>query len=181
MIRVLKEDNYKLAFKELSSKSVMDSDGFLTDYTLYEVYDGSDISYVCILGDKEVYTPDNYAESDFDTDSKREAIEWFNSYTGFDEYDEAKQPNQYSGAGDMKSNNTKFFYQLIDYAKKNKSKFMYIKSNSIAFKKSNGVYYIRRNSNPKKADANVYLDGDPLATITTLDEFINLVNKGDTK
>lgn len=71
---------------ELASKSVLDSDGFYTDYTLYT--DGS--IYICMFGDKEIYEPDeNYA--DYETEIEQEAWDWFNSYTGFaddeDEYD----------------------------------------------------------------------------------------------
>lgn len=71
---------------ELASKSVEDSDGFYTDYTLYT--DGS--IYICMFGDKEIYEPDeNYA--DYETEIEQEAWDWFNSYTGFadeeDEYD----------------------------------------------------------------------------------------------
>ena len=71
---------------ELASKSVEDSDGFYTDYTLYT--DGS--TYICMFGDKEIYEPDeNYA--DYETEIEQEAWDWFNSYTGFadeeDEYD----------------------------------------------------------------------------------------------
>ena len=69
---------------ELASKSVEDSDGFYTDYTLYT--NGS--TYICMFGDKETYEPDeNYA--DYETEIEQEAWDWFNSYTGFaDEEDE---------------------------------------------------------------------------------------------
>lgn len=60
---------------ELRSKSVMDSDGFLTDYTLYT--DGK--HYICVFGDKDVYGPDiDYA--DYETESKEDAYDWFESY-----------------------------------------------------------------------------------------------------
>lgn len=60
---------------ELRSKSVMDSDGFLTDYTLYT--DGK--RYICVFGDKDVYGPDiDYA--DYETESKEDAYDWFESY-----------------------------------------------------------------------------------------------------
>ncbi len=74
-------------WKELASKSVEDSDGFYTDYTLYT--DGQ--TYICMFGDKDLYEPDaSYA--DYETESESDAWEWFNSYTGFadeeDEYDD---------------------------------------------------------------------------------------------
>lgn len=66
----------------LTSKSVPDSDGFMTDYTMYvNEFTGE---YMCILGDNDAYGPDeNYA--DFTCDSEEEAYEWFNSYNGFDD------------------------------------------------------------------------------------------------
>ena len=66
------EDN---SWKELASKSVEDSDGFLTDYTLYT--DGE--HYICVFGDKDVYGPDiDYA--DYETESKEDAYDWFEGY-----------------------------------------------------------------------------------------------------
>lgn len=63
---------------ELASKSVEDSNGFLTDYTLYT----NGETYVCIFGDKELYTPDT-DDADFETESEKVAWDWYNSYTGF--------------------------------------------------------------------------------------------------
>lgn len=73
-------------YKYIKSKSVYDSDGFLTDYTLYSTSDGE--TYFCMFGDNEVYEPDlDYA--DWEGDSYEEAMEWFDSYNGFeDELDE---------------------------------------------------------------------------------------------
>ena len=73
-------------YKFIKSKSVYDSDGFLTDYTLYSTSDGE--TYFCMFGDNEVYEPDlDYA--DWEGDSYEEAMEWFDSYNGFeDELDE---------------------------------------------------------------------------------------------
>lgn len=69
---------------ELASKSVEDSDGFNTDYTLYT----NGQTYICMFGDKDLYEPDaSYA--DYETESEQDAWDWFNSYTGFaDEEDE---------------------------------------------------------------------------------------------
>ena len=56
----------------LKSKQVTDSDGMLTDYTLYVNSDGS--RYICMFGDNDVYEPDpGYA--DWEGDSEEEAYE----------------------------------------------------------------------------------------------------------
>lgn len=65
-------------WRELASKSVEDSDGFNTDYTLYT----NGQTYICMFGDKDLYEPDaSYA--DYETESEQDAWDWFNSYTGF--------------------------------------------------------------------------------------------------
>lgn len=71
-------------WRELASKSVEDSDGFNTDYTLYT----NGETYICMFGDKDLYEPDaSYA--DYETESEQDAWDWFNSYTGFaDEEDD---------------------------------------------------------------------------------------------
>jgi hypothetical protein len=44
----------------VTSKSVPDSDGFLTEYTMYKNSDGE---YICMFGDNELYPPDaQYAD-----------------------------------------------------------------------------------------------------------------------
>lgn len=76
---------YHDVYIELASKSVYDSDGFTTDYTLYSTSDGD--YYFCMFGDKDVYEADpDYA--DFETWSEDEAWEWFNSYEGFTDEDD---------------------------------------------------------------------------------------------
>ena len=75
-IMLIKESR-DCSWQELRSKSVEDSDGFLTDYTLY--YDADIDSYMCIFGDKEVYNPDN-TEPDWEGDDRLQADEWFDSY-----------------------------------------------------------------------------------------------------
>lgn len=62
---------------ELDHKSVPDSDGFDTDYTLYT--DGQ--KFVCIFGDKEIYLPDD-GEFDYETENEEDAREWFKNCTG---------------------------------------------------------------------------------------------------
>lgn len=59
----------------VKTKSVYDSDGFLTDYTWYT--DGN--NHIMMFGDKEIYEPDiDYA--DFVTDDEDEASDWFDFY-----------------------------------------------------------------------------------------------------
>lgn len=70
---------------EVSSKSVTDSDGMLTDYTWYRNQSGD--KHIFMFGDKELYEPDE-SYADWECDSAEEAQEWFDSYTGFDEDDE---------------------------------------------------------------------------------------------
>lgn len=69
-------------FIQLASKSVPDSDGFTTDYTLYK--DKVNNKYVCVFGDKDRYKPED-EDYDFETDYEDEAKEWFNEYKGFEE------------------------------------------------------------------------------------------------
>ena len=78
------EDDQYSDWRELASKSVEDSDGFNTDYTLYT----NGETYICMFGDKDLYEPDaSYA--DYETENEQDAWDWFNSYTGFaDEEDE---------------------------------------------------------------------------------------------
>lgn len=64
-------------------KPVEDSDGFLTEYAMYEVRlsDGS-IEYECYLGDRDLYGPWNGEGLDFESDRYDEAAEWWNDYNG---------------------------------------------------------------------------------------------------
>lgn len=81
-------------YKYISSKSVYDSDGFTTDYTLYmkaePVKDRFDVSFVTVFGDSDIYRPDD-GNYDYETDDLDNAIEWFDSYNGVedDEFDES--------------------------------------------------------------------------------------------
>lgn len=70
----------------LDIKHVRDSDGMLTDYSLYTTKDED--KYICMFGDADVYAPDEmYADAEFDTED--EAVEWFENYVGpGDEEDE---------------------------------------------------------------------------------------------
>lgn len=74
-------------YYKVASKSVMDSDGFWTEYTMY--YNEDEDNYFFIFGDSDLYGPDpDYA--DWECDTNEEAVEWYNNYNGFeDEVDEA--------------------------------------------------------------------------------------------
>lgn len=79
-------------YEVIDSKSVRDSDGFYTDYTLY--YDNEEDIYLCIFGDEDLYTPSN-SEPDVEFDTEREAIEWFENYNGYeDDIDEDWEVNK---------------------------------------------------------------------------------------
>lgn len=69
-------------YEYIKSKSVMDSDGFYTDYTMY--YDWQKNVYIFILGDNDVYTPEN-TEPDWEADTRKPADEWFDNYNGFED------------------------------------------------------------------------------------------------
>ena len=78
------EEDY---WEELDSKQVPDSDGFMTDYTLYTNNAGR---YVCVFGDKDVYTPED-GDYDWEGETEEEAKEWFNDYEGFNESEKLKE------------------------------------------------------------------------------------------
>ena len=75
-------DDALVGFSEIATKSVPDSDGFSTDYTMY--LDTNTGEYVFVFGDKDVYSP---ADGNFDwqCETEEEAWEWFNSYNGFED------------------------------------------------------------------------------------------------
>ena len=71
------DDNYAY----VASKSVLDSDGFYTDYTWYKTVDGLN---VFVFGDNDLYKPaDGYIDHEEEDDAA--AQEWFDSYNGFEE------------------------------------------------------------------------------------------------
>lgn len=72
------EDDWEI----VERKSVMDSDGFYTDYTLW--HNILTDEWVTIFGDTDLYDPTNTTpDAEFETES--EAIEWFDDYNGFEE------------------------------------------------------------------------------------------------
>lgn len=82
-----KNESYDLGDWELvKTKSVYDSDDFLTEYSMW--YNKNTGAYNFIFGDSDIYTPDT-AEFDWeDIYDKDLADEWFDNYTGFGEEDE---------------------------------------------------------------------------------------------
>lgn len=90
----LSENFGKGEWQEVASKTVEDSDGFLTDYVWYT--DGD--RHVFIFGDSDIYRPeDGYFDWEVDivegkeAEAYKEAQDWFNSYNGFaEELDEAQ-------------------------------------------------------------------------------------------
>ncbi len=70
-------------WERVASKSVPDSDGFMTEYTWYT----NGYKHIFMFGDSDIYSPDiDYA--DWECETEAEAQEWFDSYTGFDECDD---------------------------------------------------------------------------------------------
>lgn len=75
----LEDEDDNSEYTMLRTKQVPDSDGFMTDYTLYE--NNITGEYVCVLGDRDTHSPED-EWFDFETESEDEANEWFDSYTG---------------------------------------------------------------------------------------------------
>ena len=71
-------------YTKVSRKSVLDSDGFYTDYTWYI---SPEDTHVFIFGDEDIYSPED-GNYDFETDSEEEAEEWFDSFRGFEDVEE---------------------------------------------------------------------------------------------
>lgn len=80
-------ENVDERFEMISTKSVTDTDGFKTDYTLW--YDGDEDNYFTIFGDRDIYDP-RMSSHDMDFgENLEEAENWFYEYEGFeDELDE---------------------------------------------------------------------------------------------
>lgn len=138
---------------KLNRKPVLDSDGFYTDYTLYT----NGHEYICIFGDEDLYGPDpDYA--DFSTDSEEEAMEWFDSYEGFEDEedddiyddiydicsseevdDELEHPDQEydSAATSINSNKLPAIYKMVNF----KPGKVYLDFGGGKF--DNGVYFVK--------------------------------------
>ena len=68
----------------IATKDVRDADGFLTDYSLYRNNDTG--LFVTVFGDRDLYGPED-GEYDYETEDFHDAMNWFDSYTGFDDED----------------------------------------------------------------------------------------------
>ena len=67
-------------WKEVATKQVMDSDGFMTDYTWYTNGD----EHICIFGDKELYFPGDVTpdiDGFYGEEGAEAMAQWFNSST----------------------------------------------------------------------------------------------------
>ncbi len=74
------KDNDSAKWRLVKTKSVMDSDGFMTEYSWYT--DGE--KHIFMFGDSDIYEPDeDYA--DWVAESEKEAEDWFENYKGFDD------------------------------------------------------------------------------------------------
>lgn len=71
--------DYREFWEKITSKSVEDSDGLMTDYTMYKKRATGE--YAFVFGDSELYTPDN-SSFDYECETESQAWEWFNTYTG---------------------------------------------------------------------------------------------------
>ena len=114
MVKKLREsDEMMTTYLTVDSKSVPDSDGFMTDYTWYvrirctydewyrwlksrsgynthslgDIPDEYIDGYVFVFGDSDLYTPED-GEYDFECESYEEAAEWFEDYRGFEDDEE---------------------------------------------------------------------------------------------
>jgi len=72
-------------WEEVASKLVRDSDGFMTDYTMW--YNEFEDKYVFVFGDKDIYYPEN-SDWDWECENFDEAQEWFDDYEGFEDDDD---------------------------------------------------------------------------------------------
>lgn len=80
-------------YEKLRTKEVMDSDGWLTDYTMY--YDHLTEQYVFVFGDNDIYDPET-ADHDYECEDKESAYEWFENYSSTyeDEDTESDAPGE---------------------------------------------------------------------------------------
>ena len=100
-------------WRELQSKSVLDSDGFYTDYTLYT--NGS--TFICMFGDKDIYEPDQ-AYADYETENEEDAYDWFDNYEGFADEDDAEAEfDIFASESDSDEDDLDHPYQEFDSAK----------------------------------------------------------------
>lgn len=87
-------------YKLIATKSVLDLDGFTTDYTWYKCPVTGDNFF--ILGDTDFYPPDP-AYADYETSDDDVAQEWFDNYEGYveDEEDSLDEDVATTTSGDV--------------------------------------------------------------------------------
>lgn len=74
------KDNDSEQWELVKKKEVMDSDGFMTEYSWYTNGD----KHIFMFGDSDIYEPDeDYA--DWEAETEEEASNWFETYKGFSE------------------------------------------------------------------------------------------------
>ena len=84
-------ETYPNRWEMVETKTVPDSDGFMTDYTWYT---DNQTKHIFMFGDRDLYSPDeDYADWEIEIDSRdpnasfQQAQEWFDNYNGFAEED----------------------------------------------------------------------------------------------
>ena len=74
------KENDPSKWQLVSIKTVLDSDGFTTEYAWYRCGN----KHIFMFGDTDITEPDeDYA--DWETESEQEASDWFESYKGFED------------------------------------------------------------------------------------------------
>ena len=97
------KDNNPNVWKLVKSKSVLDSDGFMTDYTWYTNGD----KHIFMFGDTDLYEPDeDYA--DWVAESEKEASDWFDNYEGFQQENDTDWDNLDESFDDTPTGNANF-------------------------------------------------------------------------
>ena len=72
-------------FELIDRKTVYDSNGFTTEYSMY--YDSLEDKYVMVFGDSDLYRPED-EDYDAEFDDEKTAREWFDNYNGFEDEEE---------------------------------------------------------------------------------------------
>lgn len=88
------DDPKEAKWERLITKSVNDSDGFTTDYSMW--YNDGEKRWVFIFGDSDVYDPTN-TDPDWETEDPEEARQWFLDYNGFEDTDESLKEDWRTG------------------------------------------------------------------------------------
>lgn len=112
----LNSDTVAPEWTRVSSKNILDFDGFETEYVWYT--DGN--MHIFMFGDSDLYEPDvDYA--DHVCESEREAQEWFDSYTGaeFDDCDTDLMETE--SLTEAYTNLPKWFTDFLDHHSEGKS------------------------------------------------------------